>query len=257
MAYPGKATLLTHIYNEEYLLPFWLEHHKKLFDYLVVVDYNSTDSSLEICKRIWPECIIFSSRNKEFDAEFVDYEMMDIENHIQGIKVVLNTTEFLFCKRPLKEIFGDSPSPLSYEIRCVSPYSKNTYDIHSLNELLTNVLNKDVVCHNDRGVRQIFTYPNGAYKPAGRHDSWNPRSLHNDMIILWFGFYPMNEHQLKRKLQINARISARDKRMGRGFQHFFTQEQMLNINTKKAETGVPLQEFDTDLHKLILFNLVA
>jgi hypothetical protein len=77
------------------------------------------------------------------------------------------------------------------------------------------------------------------------------------MIILWFGFYPMNEHQLKRKLQINTRISARDKHIGRGFQHFFTQEQMLNINTKKAETGVPLEEFDTDLHKLILFNLVA
>ncbi len=257
MRYPGKATLLTHIYNEEYLLPFWLEHHKKIFDDLVVVDYNSTDSSLEICKRMWPECRIIPSRNKDFDAEFVDHEMMDIENGIPGIKVVLNTTEFLFCKRPLKEIFGNSSSPISYEINSYSAYSKKNYDIRSLNELLSKALNEDVVYHSDRGIRQIFTFPHGAYKPAGRHDWANPRSFQDDMFILWFGFYPMNEHQLKRKLQISTRMSARDKSIRRGFQHLFTQEEMLNINTKKAETGVPLRMIKPSFVQLIKKNHIA
>ena len=27
-----RTTLLTNVFNEEYLLPFWLEHHKKIFD---------------------------------------------------------------------------------------------------------------------------------------------------------------------------------------------------------------------------------
>ncbi len=255
MTYPGKATLLTHIYNEEYLLPFWLEHHKKIFDDLVVVDYNSTDSSLEICRRLWPDCKIISSRNKDFDAEFVDNEMMDIENMIPGIKVILNTTEFLFCKRPLKEVFGDSSSPLSFEIKSYSAYSKNNYDIHSLTELVSNAVSEDVVYHTDRGIRQIFTFPNGAYKPAGRHDWWNPRSYQDDMFILWFGFYPMNEHQLHRKLQFSHRMSARDKSIGRGFQHLFSPNQILTMNKEKAETGKPLQEMNADLHRAIVASL--
>ena len=47
-----KKTCLIHIYNEEYLLPFWLNHHKDIFDDIIIIDYNSTDKSLEICKEI-------------------------------------------------------------------------------------------------------------------------------------------------------------------------------------------------------------
>lgn len=64
-----KTTLITHIFNEEYLLPFWLEHHKNMFDDLVVIDYHSTDKSLEICKNMWPTCKIMTTRNEYFDAE--------------------------------------------------------------------------------------------------------------------------------------------------------------------------------------------
>ena len=37
-----------------------------MFDELIVVDYNSTDKSMEICKRICPECKIITTRNKCF-----------------------------------------------------------------------------------------------------------------------------------------------------------------------------------------------
>ena len=30
--------LFSHIYNEEYLLPFWLNHHKNIFDHGVIID---------------------------------------------------------------------------------------------------------------------------------------------------------------------------------------------------------------------------
>jgi len=36
--------LFSHIYNEEYLLPFWLKHHKKIFDHGVIIDNFSTDN---------------------------------------------------------------------------------------------------------------------------------------------------------------------------------------------------------------------
>jgi len=43
-----KTTLLTNVFNEEYLLPFFLHHHKKMFDEIIVIDYNSTDKSIGI-----------------------------------------------------------------------------------------------------------------------------------------------------------------------------------------------------------------
>ena len=49
-----RKTVVTHFFNEEYLLPWWLEHHKKYFDHGVMIDYNSTDSSVEIIKKICP-----------------------------------------------------------------------------------------------------------------------------------------------------------------------------------------------------------
>ncbi len=40
-----KTTLVSHIFNEEYLIPFWLNHHKTMFDQIIIIDYNSTDKS--------------------------------------------------------------------------------------------------------------------------------------------------------------------------------------------------------------------
>ena len=73
----SNTTLLTNVYNEEYLLPFWLHHHKDMFDNIVIIDFRSTDKSMEICKRIVPNCKIITTKNKYFDAENIDKEFMD------------------------------------------------------------------------------------------------------------------------------------------------------------------------------------
>jgi len=122
-----KTTLLTNIYNEEYLLPFWLQHHKNMFDDIIIIDYRSTDKSVEICKKICPNCKIITTRNQYFDAEGIDSEFMDIENGINGIKVVLNTIEFLFIEKPVKEYFKNVTGPVSYAVNAISPYSANNY----------------------------------------------------------------------------------------------------------------------------------
>ena len=44
-----KTTCLIHIYNEEYLLPFWLYHHKDMFDDILIIDYRSNDKSIDFC----------------------------------------------------------------------------------------------------------------------------------------------------------------------------------------------------------------
>lgn len=182
-----RVTLLTNIFNEEYLLPFWLHHHKDMFDDIIVVDYNSTDRSVEICKSICPDCKIIKTRNNYFDAEEIDREFMDIENNIPGIKIVLNTTEFLICETSIRDIFADNVNPISYAINAISPYSANTYNISNYYELFKNLLNNDVVYKNHRGVRQIHTYRNGNYT-TGRHSTMNPSVVTDKAHIIWFGF---------------------------------------------------------------------
>ena len=107
MSLKYMTTLIAHIYNEEYLLPFWLEHHKKIFDAIIIIDYNSTDRSVEICKDICPNCKIIPSKNKVFDAELADAEIMDIERKIEGIKMSLNITEFMLCEKSIKDLFQE------------------------------------------------------------------------------------------------------------------------------------------------------
>ena len=245
-----KTTLLTNVFNEEYLLPFWLEHHKNMFDDIIVIDYNSTDKSIELCKSICPKCKIIKTRNQYFDAVEIDKEFMDIENKIEGIKIVLNTTEFLFCEKQIKEIFSNTIEPISYAITATSPYSKNNYNINNNYELFSNLLNSDIVYHNDRFTRQLHNYSNGNYT-TGRHGTLNNCIQTNDAHILWFGYYPLNEKLLKRKLQIQQNIPQKDKDVGYGFQHLISKEQMIFINNEKSNSGSLLKDINPSLYNLL------
>lgn len=246
-----QTTLLTNVFNEEYLLPFWLHHHKDMFDNIIIIDYRSTDKSMEICRKICPNCKIITTRNSHFDAHDIDSEFMDLENGIEGVKVVLNTTEFLFCEKPIKEIFANLEQPISYEILCDSPYSKENYNVNNNYELFYNLLNDDIVWHNDRRTRQVHTFPNGNYT-VGRHETRNPCIRTRDMHIIWLGYYPMNEKLMNRKIQIQQNISERDKQWGLGFHHFFSEEKILSILNEKVDSGRSLKDTNPLLHKLLV-----
>jgi len=241
------TTLLTHIFNEEYLLPFWLNHHKKLFDKIIIVDYRSTDRSIEICKSICPDCTVITSRNLEFDAHNVDIEMMELEDSIEGIKMILNTTEFLFSEITLKELFTEKAS---YYVNAFGAYSKKNYEVNNIKELFGNLLNDDIVFHHDRSVRCIHNYSNGSYI-VGRHITNNPTTITNKMHIIWFGYYPMNRNLLNRKLQIKQHMSQRDITWHLGRHHLNTENEMLAINTEKANTGISLYNINRNLYNII------
>jgi hypothetical protein len=91
-----KAVLISHFRNEEYLLPWWIEHHKDHFDQAILIDYHSTDRSREIIGDLAPSTWrIVPSGNQFFTASLVDEEVMKIESTVEGAKIALNTTEFL------------------------------------------------------------------------------------------------------------------------------------------------------------------
>ena len=253
----AKTTLLSHIFNEEYLLPFWLHHHKDMFDEIVIIDYKSTDKSIEICKSICPECKIIQTRNDLFGAHEVDREIMDIENTIEGIKLVLNTTEFLFCENTAKDMFIDTVEPTSYYIRAISPYSFDHYNITNNYDLFYNLLQNEVVYHYDRpGARYLHNFPNGNYH-IGRHYTHNNTIMTNKAHIVWFGFYPMNDNLLKRKLQIQQKVPQHDKDVGWGIQHLYTKDKMLDINNSKSTSGKPLREINLSLYNLLSSKYLA
>ena len=49
-----QVMLITHFYNEEILLPYWIRHHAPMFDHAILIDYQSTDSSRKIIEDLAP-----------------------------------------------------------------------------------------------------------------------------------------------------------------------------------------------------------
>jgi hypothetical protein len=58
MAYPdifpssdsNKVLMINHFYNEEFLMPHFIRSHAHHFDDVIMINYNSNDSSIEIIK---------------------------------------------------------------------------------------------------------------------------------------------------------------------------------------------------------------
>jgi len=98
-------TVITHFYNEEYMLPWWINHHKKIFDNGIMINYHSTDRSVEICKELCPpNWKIVNTVNDTFDPITNDAEVKVYENSLEGFKITLTIGEFLLIPCHLDQI---------------------------------------------------------------------------------------------------------------------------------------------------------
>lgn len=234
-----KITVLTNIYNEEYLLPFWLEHHKKIFDHGIVIDYNSTDASVEIVKRICPSWTIMTTRNKFFEAVEIDKEFMDIENSIDGYKIILNTTEFL-VGADIKKHLTDMKN-CYHPIQCLTAIStKEPMYPKNLKELFEGIDNVEL---HLRFMRALHSYNNGEYG-VGRHNVTKNVTSYLPAYVIWFGFYPWNEHIIQRKLQIKNKVPDSDIKVGFGIHHLWTRHDMDLQRVKYLNNSVPVDDVD-------------
>ena len=88
------------------MLPWWIDHHKKLFDHGIMINYASTDNSVEICKQMCPPHwkIVDSINGNVFDPYTNDLEVKAYENMVDGFKITLTVGEFLFTPCPLNDI---------------------------------------------------------------------------------------------------------------------------------------------------------
>ena len=226
----NTLTVISHIFNEEYLLPFWLEHHKQIFDHGVIIDYCSTDRSVEIIKKYCPTWEIIKTQNlnengtPNFEAILVDLEVNNVEERINGYKICLNTTEFLLITKSKDELINYLSKNVYYYINIHNVmadkknfFPRNAIDFFKEIELIgyaTKTMKRGHrILHSDLKLNYCH----------GRHWHYaeNPEKIiYNSELffILWTKFYPFNNKTFERKLQIQKNIT-RDFDAGMGLQH--------------------------------------
>lgn len=201
-------TIISHIYNEQYLLPWWLKHHTQICSHGIIIDYNSTDSSLAIIKELAPNWQVIPSRNKYFDSASIDREVEDIERDIQGWRVCLNTTEFLLGNYHQLEQIKEPSQKFLANMVFVDVTGDDIQTEHSLVEQRCYGYIETTSCCDklNRGARprrSIHNYP--IVYPSGRH--YNDRQSFNDLYIAYHGYSVLTEQGLARKFQIRDKMS--------------------------------------------------
>jgi len=207
-----KKTIISHFYNEEYLLPWWLNHHKNFFDHGIMIDYHSTDSSRKIIQEICPNWEVVETKNKHFDSAIIDREVEHYEKKIDGWRICLNTTEFLVGDY---SILDKSEKDQLYLGNLV--FVENT--ISSLNKnipLFSQITNGYPQMHDgyntlnigNRTFRSIHNHSIRYPEQGGRHFA-GPISTH-DLRIFYYGYLISIEEIISRKLQIQGKISKEE-----------------------------------------------
>ena len=182
-------TVISHFYNEEYMLPWWLSHHRQYFDHGIMINYDSTDRSVEIIKEYCPTWEIVQSRNREFGAKACDAEVNDYERKVQGWKICLNTTEFIVGDF---SVLDDTPNQ-DLKIPCYimidkEPENNNlSYDISLLKQKPFGVpYNESNPITIERCCRAIHNKSSYNY-PTGRHFIG---ATNTKLQVLWYGYSP-------------------------------------------------------------------
>ena len=225
----SKKTLISHFYNEEYMLPWFLNHHKQIFDHGVMIDYHSTDRSVEIIKEICPTWDIITSRNQDFQADMIDTEVMDIEKSIEGWKIALNVTEQMIGDY---SILDDSPGQWLIPTVFMVDTDREllvTQDSPLYEQKHWGFSFKDnQQAFLERRSRSIHNIP-VFYPPTNTQECMGPgRHYHSyntdKLVIFYYGWCPFDHGGVARKLQIQTQIPWIDRQRGWGFHHITNKE---------------------------------
>lgn len=211
------TTLISHIYNEEFLLPFFIERHYEKFDHGIILDYGSTDESLNILKGMAPKWSIIDCSNEIFDAVKLDSVVESIEEKIAGVRLVLTVTEF-FIGDP-RFITGGMVLP-SYSLlrKRGEPEIRAGQRFHEIYK--TGISPFDIVSEsNTEWFARMKGRKINALKekyPIGRHYEVLGRT---PFLIYRVANCLAGDAMIRRRLQIQNRIPLTDVKLGLGVQH--------------------------------------
>lgn len=220
-----RLTLLSHMRNEELLLPMWLTYHKTIFDHGIIVDYDSTDRSQDIIKQIcptWevkPTTVRDANGVAQFIPRYTDREMMEIEKAIDGFKQILNTTEFFVVTDPN---FRDTlKRNVAYRPSGWDLIGRQPADPTNILELLDSV---SCVRHDPGRGRYFHDLKPASYR-IGRHFLNTRRALiksHPSMHVFHLCTpFPYSERFYERALRVKDLLPIiHEGRVTGGSQHF-------------------------------------
>lgn len=254
-----KSTVICHFFNEEVLLPTWLTHHRKLFDHGIMIDYASTDKSCDVIRSLCPSWEIRQSRNGCFEAQAVDDEVMDIEKEINGVKLALNVTEFLFINpsTSLSNIINQPTMIVNIPVHVGLDDENSGVDMSDHKSCLTSIKYIEKA-RTWRGSRYMHTHEHGNYS-LGRHFTHHQNLTcfdHNDIFIIWLGFMGFDSEKIQqRKFQIQHRIPESDRVQRLGIEHFATKEEVINRIQSTRSNACILIDNDPTLKEIISSHL--
>ena len=248
--------LVSHVFNESYLLPSWIKHHREMFDRALIIDNASTDETVEVIRKLAPSSWrVVSSRNSKYDAEECDREVMEFEEQLPGWKITLGTTEFLVfpeMRSVLKNLETRSKSAVRISGYAMVDPSDLHQEVLDFDETLWSKYHIGVPEHEidmsyppsetSRPVgRLMHSNATGRYS-VGRH-AWHtdngelPRSIAS---ILWYGFSPWSPQLVSRKTQILGTLTQKDLLVGRGTHHFDRIDLIDKVRQKYLELSYDL-----------------
>jgi hypothetical protein len=216
------ATLITHVYNEEFLLPFFIKHHQKLFDRFIVIYFESNDDTLKILQTLAPNWQVIPSRTDIFDAKELDLQIMEIEKELQGPRITLTVTEFLigdprYISQQLiipsinlinmssDRQFDNNKSFMEQRSFAVSPsgYFENYSVLRGKNS--TNLLTKSLFLTSSSGRSKSgrSIHAKQMEYSIGRHFY---ALLPNNFLIVRVSNCFVNQQMIDRRLQIQSRL---------------------------------------------------
>jgi len=242
------TTIITNVFNEEYLLPFWLDYHRRIFDHGIVIDYDSTDRSIAIIREMCPTWEIRRTENivdgkALFETYRIEDECRKVEESVtEGYKIYLNTTEWLVLNRPLKDILAFEEKDKCYCLNVYLPLcEQDNFYPSSTTDFITHWKDKVVKANYIRGYRFIFNRDRGHYMlgrhftyipsdtPDGAYDRFSMNEL--GMCVFWCGYYPLNEDIWNRKLNVKKNMDRNieykpEENRNTARQHFYLLEDM-------------------------------
>jgi len=208
-------TVICHFFNEEYMLPWWLAHHRRVFDHGIMIDYHSTDASREIIKQFCPDWEIHMTRNAYFDSAAIDREVEDYERTCRSWRMALNVTEFLYGNfrqldkviAPTRHFIGNyvfvdpmNGPPPSYERPL---HEQATFGYYEDDSKAFRKLNLGL-----RASRSLHNFGQRYPERGGRH--WYQSPTLDDLAIFYYGYSVLNEDGIARKLQIKTKMSPEE-----------------------------------------------
>lgn len=232
-------TVISHIWNEEFLLPHWLRQHGRLFDHGLIIDYASTDRSHGLIREFCPDWEIIPSRNPDFTVFEIDNEVKDVELYADsldpgGWKMVLNATEILLhpdLRGYLRnhEATRDERAVALRSFQMVEHQQLQDRPVDPDQDLFLQRYHgweDDLSLHAGVGrkYRYVHRAEHGHYT-CGRHGTELSQVFDPHLVLQWWGWSPWPQVK-KRKLQIQERIPHFDRTVGAGFQHCIDSSEM-------------------------------